>query len=201
MDASLWKSLLTQWSSEVLDLKEYREGLPSSVVEARWLGYTGATEEQISEVESRLHITLPLSYRTFLEVTNGWRLVGSSRYNLWSIDQIDWLFVRNQSFIDMWIEKEGASRMPPISDEEYFLYGDGQNSVNIRGEYLKNALQISEWENSAIFLLIPQVNFDGEWEAWFYANWLPGAERYRSFGDLLQTEYEVFHEMNEEGLL
>ena len=65
----------------------------------------------------------------------------------------------------------------------------------------KNSLQISDWENSAIFLLNPQVISGGEWEAWFYANWLPGANRYRSFWDMLRMEYELFHEMSGEGLL
>jgi HEAT repeats len=31
---------------------------------------------------------------------------------------------------------------------------------------------------------------DGEWEAWFFANWLPGAMRYRSFADWMRQEFD-----------
>jgi hypothetical protein len=33
---------------------------------------------------------------------------------------------------------------------------------------------------------------DGEWEAWFFANWLPGATRYRSFQGMMEPEYQNF---------
>ena len=38
------------------------------------------------------------------------------------------------------------------------------------------------------------VTHDGEWEAWFFANWLPGATRFRSFAELMEAEYQSFHE-------
>lgn len=31
------------------------------------------------------------------------------------------------------------------------------------------------------------VDGDGEWEAWFFAAWMPGARRYRSFHDMIQV--------------
>src|SRR5262249_28866812 len=38
-------------------------------------------------------------------------------------------------------------------------------------------------------LLNPMVVWpDGEWEAWFFANWLPGAARYPSFADWICYE-------------
>ena len=46
---------------------------------------------------------------------------------------------------------------------------------------------------SAIYLLNPKVvTKDGEREAWFFANWLPGTIRYRSFRDLMKAEYQKF---------
>jgi hypothetical protein len=48
-------------------------------------------------------------------------------------------------------------------------------------------------EDSAVCLLNPQaITRDGEWEAWFFANWLPGARRYRSFEELMRAEYNQF---------
>lgn len=44
--------------------------------------------------------------------------------------------------------------------------------------------------DAAIYVLNPQiVTPEGEWEAWLFADWLPGAARYRSFQDLMQAEY------------
>jgi hypothetical protein len=46
--------------------------------------------------------------------------------------------------------------------------------------------------DSAVYLLNPQVvSEDGEWDAWFFANWLPGATRYRSFAEMILKEYEL----------
>lgn len=40
-----------------------------------------------------------------------------------------------------------------------------------------------------VYLLCPDVRTPaGEWEAWYFANWLPGATRYRSFKQLLCSE-------------
>ena len=79
------------------------------------------------------------------------------------------------------------------------MYGETQDSVRFRVEYLESALEISDIGDSAIFLLNPKVlTPDGEWEAWFFGNWLPGANRYRSFAELMEDEYHSFHERNSE---
>ena len=52
-------------------------------------------------------------------------------------------------------------------------------------------LQVSAEEEagSAVYLLNPQkVSEDGEWEAWFFAHWVPGVNRYASFWELMQAE-------------
>lgn len=61
----------------------------------------------------------------------------------------------------------------------------------MRPGYLETALQISEVEDAAVYLLNPKVRDEtGEWETWLVATWLPGAERYRSFLTLLEAEAE-----------
>jgi hypothetical protein len=88
---------------------------------------------------------------------------------------------------------EPHAQHPFLSDEEYFVYGEEQDSVMFRTEYLQTALQISEEGDSAVYLLNPLVvTPEKEWEAWFFANWLPGATRYRSFRDMMQAERESF---------
>ena len=62
----------------------------------------------------------------------------------------------------------------------------------MRNEYLRHTLEVSG-EGDGIYLLNPKViTADGEWEAWFFATWLPGARRYRSFWELMQDEYRQF---------
>jgi HEAT repeat protein len=47
--------------------------------------------------------------------------------------------------------------------------------------------------DSIIYLLNPQVvASDGEWEAWRFAHWIPGAERFPSFELLMRSEHELF---------
>ena len=44
-----------------------------------------------------------------------------------------------------------------------------------------------------MYLLNPMVvTPEGEWEAWMFAHWLPGARRYRSFWELMGGEYRMF---------
>lgn len=50
-----------------------------------------------------------------------------------------------------------------MPDEKYLVYGEEQDCVTLRIEYLKTALSISEGIDSAIYLLNPQVvTEDGE---------------------------------------
>ena len=45
----------------------------------------------------------------------------------------------------------------------------------------------------SIYLLNPQVvTAAGEWEAWFLADYLGGADRYPSFQALMEAEYQNF---------
>ena len=172
------------------------------------MGYSGATEDQISRVENRLEVTLPPSYREFLKVTNGWRQTTPFIYRIWAIEDVEWFSVRHQEWIETFLienskksyiksSNNGLISDITISDNEYFIYGDNQDCSQVRVEYLKAALEISEKGESSIYLLNPQViTDDGEWEAWFFCDWLPGADRYRSFQDMMQAEYRNFLEMH-----
>ena len=198
-----WKPFLQLFSRDMLADDAIRASLSPDAIASGWLGYPGATEAQIAEAEARLGTTLPPSYREFLAVTNGWLNMSAFIYRLWPAEQIDWFKTRNQRAIDAWLLGEsyyapaGASG-PSVPDSEYFVYGESQDPTSLRTEYLRTALEISDWGDSAILLLNPRVTFgDGEWEAWFHASWLPGANRYRSFWDLMQAEYKSFLTLND----
>ncbi len=54
-----WEALLTQWSNDIIEAGEYRSELPPDVVAVGWLGYPGATEEQIAAAEAQdIHIAV-----------------------------------------------------------------------------------------------------------------------------------------------
>lgn len=200
MSAFAWRPLLEQWSRELLEDADYRQTLPDEVVASGWLGYPGATEEEIARAEARLGTRFPPSYRIFLSVTNGWRRTAHRMERLWSTEEVEWFRVRHQEWIDIWTEETADA--PPISDERYFVYGDQQDTVYMRTEYLPSLLDISPLGDydSAIYLLNPcVVTAEGEWEAWFMANWLPGAARYRSFWEMMRHEQEVFLQEHDVG--
>jgi hypothetical protein len=203
-----WESFLKQWSQEILEsIGNDREKLPPKVIESGWLGYPGATENQIAYAEARLGTTLPSSYRAFLKVTNGWRQTTPFISRLWSTAEIRWFSVRHQDWINEFTEKFGhlspessnsSSPHPSIPNQEYFVYGDEQDCSKFRVEYLQTALEISDRGDGAIYLLNPQVVLsNGEWEAWFLGDWLPGADRYHSFQEMMQTEHANFLELRE----
>jgi hypothetical protein len=208
MSSFNWERFLKRWSQEIIgSIGESRRDLPPDVLKSGWLGYPGATEQQIASAEARLGKTLPPSYRAFLKVTNGWRQTPLFSNTLWSVAEIEWFAVRHQAWIDAFWKKtdqrpsessNAKAPTPSTSDADYFVYGDEQDCSKIRIEYLQTALEISQRGDGVIYLLNPQiVTPDGEWEAWFFGDWLPGADRYRSFQDMMQAEYENFLELRE----
>jgi len=209
-----WEGFLWQWSQAILESmdEDQRAQLPQDVIDSGWLGYPGATEEQICQAESRLGVYLPPSYRDFLKITNGWRQTTSFIRKLWSTDGIERFATRHQKWIEAFtnhhenqqinfdtaVDLESFWEVSTIPDEEYLIYGEDQDCSKLRVEYLKTAIEISDVGESAIYLLNPQVvTEDGEWEAWFFGDWLPGADRYRSFQEMMVTEYQNFLDLRD----
>ncbi|MBE9066068.1 SMI1/KNR4 family protein [Leptolyngbya cf. ectocarpi LEGE 11479] len=200
-----WSEFLTQWSQDILESTQDKSPGEQEPQQAPWLGYAGATEEQISAAEARLGMTLPPSYRAFLKTSNGWQETTPFIKHLWSVDKITRFAANHPAWLRQWIKRyydnsssdtNGASSPSTLSDEDYFVYGDDQDCRHIRMNYLETALEISEVNDNAIYLLNPDVTTeDGEWEAWFLADWLPGADRYPSFRELMQAEYLNSQEM------
>ena len=209
-----WRTFLQRISCDLLADVAVRAMLPGDVVAARWLGYEGASDNEIVvvlETKAR-RSAFRHPYRSFLGESNGWRNCGGPFiYDLWPCSQVGWFQERNQAWIDAYVHPENngikivwpAGQEPPeplpLTDEEYLVYGDQQDSCRFRAEYLQTALEISDVGDSAILLLNPKlVSSDGEWEAWLFANWAPGAHRYRSFRELMQGEHDSFTQLRVE---
>lgn len=190
-----WKPFLLQWSQEVLAL--VRSGkeptaMESEVLRSQYQGFPGATDREIAAAEARLGVTLPPSYKAFLKASNGWRQIAMDADDgkMFPVEQIDWFREKYPESIRNWTLSTPASILFPVPDDKYFVYGPEQDPVNMRNEYLKDALCISEQIDAAVYLLNPKVvTKDGEWEAWFFGYKLPGANRYRSFKEMMEAEY------------
>lgn len=184
-DFARWDFTTEEIHDELEDL-----GIRSDALSSQWIGNPGATAEQLTEAERRLGITLPPSYRTFLQISNGWPLPGYTVPRLFSTHEIEWLQQQDPQVVAIWT----YDPLPiTLSETEYLDYS--QHAHEFRAEHLKTALAISEreWAGSAVYLLNPQViTTDGEWEAWLFAHWLPGVIRYPSFHTLIEAERANF---------
>ena len=182
-----WKELLTRWSAEIIDSGEYQDQLPPEVIASGWLGYPGATDARLAAAQARLGTTLPPSYREFLKLTNGWRMTTSFIEQVYSTEEIAWYADQDPETIAIWAE--GGD--DPATDAEYLVYGERVDQP-LRASYFKTALAISAY-GDGIYLLNPRtVTPEGEWEAWFFAPWVPGARRYRSFWEMMLAQHESF---------
>jgi hypothetical protein len=111
------------------------------------------------------------------------------------VSEVDWYRKKNPRALEAWLEGVQTSEAQghcraSISDKEYFVYGPEQRPENVRDEYLKNTLQISDEGDSSVILLNPIIHdTSGEWEAWWFASWFPGARRYRTFTELMRAQF------------
>jgi hypothetical protein len=195
MTAESMKALFNEWSKTALS-SPLAEIFPSEVSDSGWIGNPNATEAELAQAEARLKTTMPPSYREFLSLSNGWPVMLPHLGRLWSSDEIEWLHSRRPGLIESWLmwEDEDVSK-PSVSDEDYFVYGQQQDPVLFRSEYLRHLLEISDYDDreDGIYLLNPRiVNDQGEWEAWYLSSELPGAVRYPSFWEMMQEAYERF---------
>ncbi|MGR6918440.1 SMI1/KNR4 family protein [[Actinomadura] parvosata] len=144
-----------------------------------------AAEADVRRLEERLGVGLPPSYRQFLLFADGWSDAGDE-YCLRSTQTVGWFRDLESWFVEYCLPEGHAPRSVP--DELYFVYGDEQDCVHIREEYLPGLLLVGHWDDGWALLNPRVTTAGGEWEAWFHAPWLPGANRYRSFWDLMEDE-------------
>lgn len=171
----------------------------------KWLGSPGASKQEILATENRLGQALPPSYKRFLMVSNGWSVAGQFVDRMCSAAEVGWLIDQRPDLIAG--EAEGRriyaqtypnAPLDDVTDAEYLRYGPNQEPYTYRSAYLKTALAISDMGDGALFLLNPRIVLpSGEWEAWFFAHWLPGARRYEPFEKMMVEEYQSLLALSE----
>lgn len=215
-----WKPFLEKWSKEFIASRQFADFLLDAaklyspnyiqeIIESGWLGYPGAVEDQIRQVETRLGTILPPSYCDFLRVSNSWPAISRFTPKIWSTEEIEWLFNKDPDFIKLWQPQPEPYRNPNWdfihvwTDDPERYYNPDWKSEDISDEwnesqYIASTLQISDDEEFLRnkYLLNPMVvNPQREWEAWVMSVW--GAVRYTSFWELMQAEYKNFLELKD----
>ena len=149
-----WRDLLARLAAKILGDRELAADLTEEALETGWLGSAGTGEEAIAALESRLGLRLPPSYRSFLQTTNGWGPTSFAVDRLLAAHEVRRFAESEPEWVQAW-------------------------SDNDEGPELRTAIQVSTVADG-VCLLIPS---DGraEWETWFFANWIPGAQRHASF--------------------
>lgn len=67
-----------------------------------------------------------------------------------------------------------------------------------RGVYMQNCLEVSDWSDSQIVFLCPEVvSDDGEWECWDLAASHPGVHRHQSFQEYMMNRCRFEREVKQ----
>ena len=180
-------AILSRLNSILLKSKELTDDLTAEAFANRWCGSPPATESEILAAERRLGVLLPPSYRSFLLISNGWRPFSTFVERLFPVQEIERLRVKDFDDLRL-IEK--YYKEDEISDSEYLDYETPKHMVSLRHRYYPECLLVGRaWDGGGgeLVLLNPNIVFpDGEWETIFFANWIPGNWRYRSFREFVE---------------
>jgi SMI1 / KNR4 family (SUKH-1) len=178
--------ILSRLNSIILRTERWRHLLASEALSSGWCGQPPAMESEILEVERRLGLPLPPSYRSFLLISNGWRPFSSFIERLLPVSQIERFRDADPGDAALMQELYQDDELP---DGDYLDYETAEHNVALRSSYYSDSILVGKkWQigGGELLLLNPQIVFsNGEWEAIFFANWIPGNERYRSFFDLV----------------
>ena len=146
-----------------------------------------ASEAEIEAAEVRLQCRFPDSYRQFLRSVNGCQKLGIAFGGLLSVEEVDWFANSHPRWVETWMKLDD---MEDFSEADHLTLAD--DSVRFRRAYLPHLLQIGEAYDNSVYLLNPLViSAAGEWEAWEFASWFPGAKRKPSFEELVTSEHNV----------
>ena len=140
-----------------------------------------ASEDEIQAAEARLGLSLPPSFRSYLIGSSD--LPGEHGLRLLPADEIDRFDRREPESVAAWME---GYQSVPASRGENRLPDDPTDPATMPAEQLGGTIVVSTTEDARVLLLNPAtIDAAGEWEAWDFAHWYPGAYRYPSFRHLV----------------
>ncbi len=186
-----WTETLTRLNSLVLRSDKWRDELPPECLSSGWCGSPSAPESEILAAEKRLGVKLPPSYRAFLSISNGWRPFSEAIERLLPVEEIERLETAEPENL---VAIQKYYHESEISDEAYLDYDTPKHMEALRHRYYPRSLLVGKsWGvEGDIVLLNPQiVTHEGEWETIFFANWIPGNQRYRSFFEFVAEKARI----------
>lgn len=180
---------MTDWNKFILS-SELAVFIDLETDEQEWLGNPPATEAQIAQLENRLGVRLPPSYREFLQFSNGW--LGTEETDavpkLLPVDKVDLFIKLSPHEVNAW--QLAMTGTTPPTPEEYRQKSSDPNYEDFPLEFLQTAIQINEPVDNVYVLLIPDIVQDQEYETWAMAAWMSGSIRFPSFWHFMQNEYQ-----------
>jgi hypothetical protein len=129
-----------------------------------------AAPEAMGAAEERLGLALPASYRGFLTVSNGLERYRFPGVAILPVEQLAWLRDAEPDLI-----------------EAYTSDGD----LDDLAQKLGQSLLIGQHpRDSDRLLLVPADDATAEWECWYFAHWVPGEIRHRTFRHFIESELQ-----------
>ena len=186
-----WAVVLARLNALLLKSDQLKEMMTKEALASHWCGLPPATEGEIAGAEKHLGVILPPSYRSFLAISNGWRPFSHFVERLLSVAEVEPYRTVDSEGLEMIRQYYQNDELP---DKDYLDYSTPEHMVALRTRYYPDCLLVGKsWGvESDMILLNPHITFpDGEWEAIFFANWLPGNQRYRSFYDLVVASVDT----------
>ncbi|MBS1661018.1 MAG: SMI1/KNR4 family protein [Bacteroidetes bacterium] len=168
-----WKTLIEEISKTAI--QSTPELFEEDVIDSGWVGFSGASPQAISETEKRLGVSLPEDYKSFLYISNGIRSIGYTNSELLPVSQID--FIKNL--------------IRPNLYEIICSYPEKEDDPEPYEAFLSRGIMISgEPGEQMVWLIAPRDESD-TWQTWFFANWVPGDERFPGFRYFLESRLRL----------
>lgn len=181
-----WRPFLERWSADWIDSPgaRGRGDVDETILRERWLGYPAAGEDRIAELEERLGMTLPPTYRSFLATTDGWRPAGTDVSRMGAAEGVH-----------RYGDPEGLQTVHESALDEH-----SSEEEMLRAGMWGRALRLSAAPDTVEILLDPgDPDANGEWAAYLHRG---GAaerpERHGSFMDLMQALFREFHRAHQD---
>ena len=195
----VWMPILLRLSAVLVQSEDFRDDLTPEARSSGWCGLPPASEEEVLEVEMRLGLTLPPSYRSFLSVSNGWRPFDNLIERLMTVLEIGYYREIDPEDVAM---TQKYFQENDISDIDYLDYDNPAHCEALRHRYYPTSVLIGKgWgvESERILLNPSIVSIGGEWEVIYFANWIPGNRRYRSFRHFMEGEIKQLENFKASG--
>jgi hypothetical protein len=143
-----------------------------------------ASSTDVDAAEVRLGLRLPPTYRRAMMA--GTELPGDHGLTLLAVSAIDRFARREPEWLGGWMS--GIELGAGTAGDGAGLADDPADPATAPSEDLAETVVISTTADERVLLLNPRRIHDaGEWEAWDFATWYPGAYRYPSFAALVDA--------------